>query len=155
MFKYSIVNNILITLVTLAIFTGCSAIIGENKNSPGESKGAINDLVIIDNKKGGGNTAIANKNVTVHYTGWLYNESAADKKGSQFDSSMERGIPFTFTLGKRQVIVGWDKGVVGMKEGGKRTLIIPSDMAYGQRGSGRGIPPNSVLLFDIELLEVN
>ena len=76
-------------------------------------------------------------------------------KGNKFDSSISRGTPFVFTLSKNQVIAGWDKGVVGMKEGGKRTLIIPSRMAYGRRGSGRSIPPNSILLFDIELLEVD
>jgi FKBP-type peptidyl-prolyl cis-trans isomerase FkpA len=91
----------------------------------------------------------------VHYTGWLYDEFAKDKKGSQFDSSLSRDKAFVFTLGKRQVIVGWEKGVAGMRVGGKRRLIIPSNMAYGRRGSGRSIPPNAVLLFDVELVEVD
>ncbi len=145
--------NVVLVILILAMLSGCAAITGAPSTSVNDNE-KIKELVIIDQQAGGGDVAEANKRVHVHYTGWLYDESAADNKGNKFDSSMIRGIPFVFTLGKRQVIVGWDKGVVGMKEGGKRTLIIPSHMAYGQRGSGRSIPPNSVLLFDIELLEV-
>ena len=92
--------------------------------------------------------------VSVHYTGWLYDPKAADKHGKKFDSSRDRGEPFSFSLGKRQVISGWDMGVAGMKVGGKRTLIIPSDLGYGSRGAGSAIPPNATLVFDVELLDV-
>jgi peptidylprolyl isomerase len=87
----------------------------------------------------------------VHYTGWLYNNGA---KGTKFDSSVDRGQPFQFTLGAHQVIAGWDEGVAGMKVGGKRTLIIPPELGYGARGAGGVIPPNATLMFDVELLGV-
>ena len=93
-------------------------------------------------------------NVSVNYTGWLYKPMAKDYHGTQFDSSIGRA-PFVFPLGQGRVIKGWDQGVAGMKVGGKRTLIIPSAMAYGPRGAGNGeIPPNSALIFDVELLDV-
>ena len=87
----------------------------------------------------------------MHYTGWLYNNGA---KGAKFDSSVDRGQPFQFTLGAHQVIAGWDEGVAGMKVGGKRTLIIPPELGYGARGAGGVIPPNATLMFDVELLGV-
>jgi len=97
---------------------------------------------------------VAGKTVVVHYTGWLYDPAAADKHGNKFDSSLDRGQPFSFPLGGQRVIRGWDQGVAGMKVGGKRTLIIPPDMGYGARGAGNVIPPNATLVFDVELLEV-
>ena len=103
---------------------------------------------------GNGAVAEAGKQVTVHYTGWLYEASAADKHGQQFDSSVSRGTPFSFQLGGGQVIKGWDQGVVGMKIGGHRNLIIPSDLAYGRSGRGP-IPPAATLVFDIQLIAVN
>src|SRR5215472_14168949 len=99
-----------------------------------------------DISTGGGATAIPGKRVTVHYTGWL-----AD--GAKFDSSVERGQPFEFVLGIGQVIKGWDEGVAGMKVGGKRQLRIPPGLAYGSRQNGP-IPANSLLIFDVELLDV-
>ena len=87
----------------------------------------------------------------MHYTGWLFNNGA---KGAKFDSSVDRGQPFQFTLGAHQVIRGWDEGVAGMKVGGKRTLIIPPELGYGARGAGGVIPPNATLMFDVELLGV-
>ena len=92
--------------------------------------------------------------VVVHYTGWLYDPSKADGRGKKFDSSLDRGSPFSFPLGAGRVIQGWDQGVAGMKVGGKRTLIIPPEMGYGARGAGGAIPPNAALLFEVELLEV-
>ena len=91
--------------------------------------------------------------VEVHYTGWLYNNKAANLRGAKFDSSRDAGNPFTFLVGGRQVIRGWDMGVVGMKVGGKRTLMIPAYLAYSTQGSG-SIPPNTHLVFDIELLAI-
>lgn len=115
---------------------------------------ALSALKIIDTLVGTGDEAQAGKLAVVHYSGWLYDPNAADLHGKAFDSSINRG-PFTFPLGARRVIQGWDQGVVGMKVGGKRTLIIPSSMAYGERNVGNGlIPPNSDLIFDVELLEV-
>ena len=107
-------------------------------------------LRYIDTKPGSGAVAKAGQNAVVHYTGWLYENGA---KGSKFDSSVERGEPFTFPLGAGRVIRGWDEGVTGMKPGGKRTLIIPPDLGYGAQGAGRVIPPNATLLFEVELIE--
>jgi len=105
------------------------------------------DLVV-----GTGAEAVNGKALTVNYTGWLYDATKAEQKGTQFDTSTGRG-PYSFVLGARQVIDGWDQGVPGMKVGGKRRLVIPPDLAYG--ASGRGpIPPNATLVFDIELLSV-
>ena len=114
----------------------------------------VTDLQIIDVKQGDGPQARAGKLVIVHYTGWLYDPSAPDGHGKKFDSSVDRKEPFAFPLGAGRVIKGWDEGVAGMKAGGKRTLVIPPQMAYGERGAGGVIPPNATLLFDVELIEV-
>ena len=114
----------------------------------------IASLQITDSKVGTGAEAKSGRQVTVHYTGWLYDAKAADKHGKKFDSSKDHGEPFSFKLGGGQVIRGWDQGVAGMKVGGTRTLVIPSELGYGQRGAGGAIPPNATLLFDVELLEV-
>ena len=114
----------------------------------------ITSLQITDSKVGTGAEAKSGRQVTVHYTGWLYDAKAADKHGKKFDSSKDHGEPFSFKLGGGQVIRGWDQGVAGMKVGGTRTLVIPSELGYGQRGAGGAIPPNATLLFDVELLEV-
>jgi peptidylprolyl isomerase len=108
-------------------------------------------LKYTDDKTGDGGTAAVGTKVSVHYTGWLSDNGA---KGKKFDSSVDRGQPFQFTLGAHQVIAGWDEGVAGMKVGGKRTLIIPPELGYGARGAGGVIPPNATLIFDVELLGV-
>jgi len=108
-------------------------------------------LKYVDSSAGKGDVAQAGKVVRVHYTGWL-NEGG--KKGKKFDSSVDRGTPFSFPLGAGRVIKGWDEGVAGMKVGGKRTLYIPSSLGYGARGAGGSIPPNSDLIFDVEVLEI-
>jgi FKBP-type peptidyl-prolyl cis-trans isomerase len=110
-------------------------------------------LVKTDTVVGKGKEAVSGATVVVNYTGWLHDESAKNKRGKQFDSSIGRG-PFSFPLGAGRVIRGWDEGVAGMKVGGKRTLVIPPEMGYGARGAGGVIPPNATLLFDVELLEV-
>ena len=102
-----------------------------------------------DTTVGDGAEARAGQDVTVHYTGWLYNDGA---QGAKFDSSKDRNDPFEFSLGAGMVIKGWDEGVAGMKIGGKRTLIIPAALGYGARGAGGVIPPNATLKFDVELL---
>jgi len=108
-------------------------------------------LVIEDLVVGNGATAAAGQRVSVHYTGWL---DAGGKPGAKFDSSKDRGQPFMFSLGKGEVIRGWDEGVAGMKVGGKRQLTIPPNLGYGSRGAGGVIPPNATLLFEVELLAV-
>jgi FKBP-type peptidyl-prolyl cis-trans isomerase len=108
-------------------------------------------LQFTDTLVGEGETANINHEVSVHYTGWLYEDGEATEK---FDSSKDRGEPFEFFLGAGMVIKGWDEGVQGMRVGGHRTLIIPPELGYGARGAGGVIPPNATLKFDIELLDV-
>lgn len=108
-------------------------------------------LRIIDVKPGTGPVPHAGQTVTVNYTGWLFVDG---KKGKKFDSSLDRGEPFSFTLGQGQVIKGWDEGLATMHVGGKRTLIIPPDLGYGASGAGGDIPPGATLIFDVELLGV-
>lgn len=143
-------------LILLGLTTGCNA---DTQQAGAQEEGAtmtaqVTELQKIDTVVGDGREAEIGFNVTVHYTGWLYDESAEDKKGKKFDSSKDRGQPFKFDLGAGQVIQGWDQGFEGMKIGGQRTLIIPSEMGYGARGAGGVIPPNATLIFDVELLDV-
>ena len=119
-----------------------------------ERTNVTTELIKQDVRVGTGTEAAAGRTVTVHYTGWLYDESRPDRKGAKFDSSRDRNDPFAFSLGAGQVITGWDEGVAGMKVGGQRTLTIPPAMGYGARGAGGVIPPNATLLFDVELLDV-
>ena len=140
-------------------FTTGGAIAQTGAQAPTEQGGSKlnampSELKKIDVKQGNGSEAVAGKPVIVHYTGWIYDDSKPDKKGAKFDSSRDRHQPFGFALGAGKVIRGWDEGVVGMKVGGQRTLIIPPAMGYGERGAGGVIPPNATLIFDVELLEV-
>ena len=107
-----------------------------------------------DTTPGTGAEAAAGQRVTVHYTGWLHDPTAANGRGKKFDSSKDRGDPFRFQLGAGQVIAGWDEGVQGMKIGGTRVLLIPSELGYGARGAGGVIPPNATLVFEVDLLSV-
>lgn len=104
-----------------------------------------------DTSPGQGAEAAAGQRVQVHYTGWLWQDGQAGRK---FDSSKDRGSPFSFRLGAQEVIGGWDEGVQGMRVGGTRVLIIPPDLGYGARGAGGVIPPNATLKFEVELLAV-
>jgi FKBP-type peptidyl-prolyl cis-trans isomerase len=104
-------------------------------------------LRYVDVSKGQGEEASAGRTATVHYTGWL-------PSGKKFDSSRDRNEPFSFTIGAQQVIAGWDEGVSGMRVGGRRKLVIPPELGYGAAGAPPDIPPNSVLVFDVELLDV-
>jgi len=146
---------------TAAIFLVPSAIAlaqapASAPNTPESKMGAnVTKLEKIDSTVGTGAEAVKGKTAIVHYTGWLYDPYATDKKGKKFDSSRDGPTPFSFVLGSGHVIAGWDEGVPGMRVGGKRTLIIPSYMAYGRRGAGGGlIPPDATLIFEVELLEV-
>ncbi|MEX1993797.1 MAG: FKBP-type peptidyl-prolyl cis-trans isomerase [Steroidobacteraceae bacterium] len=112
-------------------------------------------LQVTDLVPGIGDAALPGMILVVHYTGWLHDAAAPDQRGKQFDSSRERGQPFSFPLGAGRVIKGWDQGVPGMRVGGVRRLVIPPSLAYGQRDIGNGlIPPHSTLMFDVELLAV-
>lgn len=133
----------------LAVLSGCRT----TTTYPGEkttmdTRSTASGLSYIDMVVGGGQQPNAGDKVTVHYTGYLTD-------GKKFDSSVDRGKPFEFVLGVGQVIKGWDEGVASMKVGGKRKLIIPPSLGYGERGAGGVIPPNAQLIFDVELLKVN
>ena len=112
------------------------------------------ELVITQLATGEGAAIAAGSTAVVHYTGWLFDPAAADRKGTKFDSSRDRGQPFKFPLGAGRVIQGWDQGVEGMQVGEQRRLFIPPALGYGSRGAGNVIPPNSTLVFDVELLGI-
>jgi FKBP-type peptidyl-prolyl cis-trans isomerase FkpA len=118
------------------------------------AQSSITELIRDDVQEGDGPEAVPGREVTVHYTGWLWDEAREGHRGTQFDSSRDRNDPFTFRLGGGQVIRGWDEGVAGMKVGGRRTLTIPPAYGYGARGAPGAIPPNATLIFDVELLGV-
>jgi FKBP-type peptidyl-prolyl cis-trans isomerase FkpA len=126
----------------------------QSSEGAAEKMEVITELQITDIVQGDGATASAGQQVVVHYTGWLYDPGQPDNKGEKFDSSVDRGDPFVFPLGAGRVIRGWDEGFAGMQIGGKRLLIIPADMAYGERGAGGVIPPNATLMFEVDLLEI-
>lgn len=113
----------------------------------------ITKLGIIDTVLGTGDEVVNGSNVEVHYTGWIYNHKAWNLKGAQFDTSRDSGTPLPVTVGAKQVIRGWDMGLLGMKVGGKRTLMIPAYLAYSTQGSGN-IPPNTHLVFEVELVAI-
>jgi len=115
--------------------------------------GDVAELKLIDERVGTGAVAGPGMDVTVHYTGWLYDEKAPQNRGVQFDSSRDKNQPFTFFLGGGQVIRGWDAGVEGMRVGGRRILLIPASQGYGDQGAGGVIPPGASLVFDVELLD--
>ena len=131
----------------LFVIAGCS-------DAPAPAVGGVTELMIVDTTVGTGPEAVSGQDVSVHYTGWVYDAKAADKKGARFDSSRDRSRAFSFPLGAGRVIQGWDQGVAGMKVGGQRTITIPAEMGYGARGAGNVIPPNASLIFDVELLAV-
>ena len=135
-------------LAAIALFAAAIGGCTESPTSP--SNFAV--FSQTDLRVGTGGDAVNGRNLTVHYTGWFYSDSATDKKGPQFETSLG-GDPFIFTLGQGQVIEGWDRGAVGMKVGGRRRLIIPPSLAYGGVRNGP-IPPNATLVFELELLDV-
>jgi FKBP-type peptidyl-prolyl cis-trans isomerase len=115
---------------------------------------APSDVSIIERQAGEGPAVEKGNPIAVHYTGYLWDSKATDNKGAKFDSSVEKGVPLGFIVGAGRVIAGWDVGVMGMQVGGQRTLIIPADKAYGDKGSPPNIPPNAVLVFDLELMSI-
>lgn len=133
--------GILLTVLMLSSCTKCT------KSADTTSSSSSSDLKVEELKTGEGTVAEPGKTVSVHYTGTLTN-------GTKFDSSLDRGQPFSFVLGAGNVIKGWDQGVANMKVGGKRKLTIPPQLAYGDQGAGDIIPPGSTLIFEVELLDV-
>jgi FKBP-type peptidyl-prolyl cis-trans isomerase len=142
-------------LLALLLSATCVTTACSKQDLPPMETSKVTELIKKDMTRGEGAEAKAGQQVTVHYTGWLYDETAPEQKGKKFDSSRDRGMAFDFPLGEGRVIKGWDEGVQGMKVGGHRTLIIPPAMGYGKRGAGGVIPPNATLVFDVELLGIN
>ena len=135
-----------------ALIIGLCAACTEKPAAPPASP--VSSLEVVDLKAGEGASLAAGQRAVVQYTGWLYRESAPDKKGTEFDSSRRSGGPFRFTVGAGQVIKGWDQGVVSMKIGGRRRLTIPADLAYGENGAGGVIPPGATLVFEVDLVGI-
>ena len=121
---------------------------------PPYTGGDVAELQRIDVAVGTGEPARSGDEVSVHYTGWLFDQNAPDKRGQKFDSSRDRGQPLVFRIGTGRVIRGWDDGIEGMQRGGKRELQIPSGLGYGARGAGKVIPPGASLVFEVELLDI-
>jgi FKBP-type peptidyl-prolyl cis-trans isomerase FkpA len=142
------------TLRTFALGLSLGLIAACSGNSVDAPAPGPHELQVIELQPGGGATLADGQKAVVQYTGWLYETSAADKKGKQFDSSRGTGEPLRFTVGRGEVIKGWDQGVLGMKTGGQRRLIIPAGLAYGDRGAGGVIPPGATLVFDVELVAI-
>ncbi len=135
------------TLIAVALPAGAASA----QTPPGAAIVLPGGTRATDSTIGTGTEAQPGRYISVHYTGWLYSDGG---RGKKFDSSRDRGQPFGFVLGAGDVIQGWDEGFAGMKVGGKRTLIIPSEAVYGMRGAGDDIPPGATLIFDVELLGV-
>jgi FKBP-type peptidyl-prolyl cis-trans isomerase FkpA len=135
-------------MLSLLVLEACT---GKPSTTPSS---AVNSLQILELQPGAGAAIAAGQNAVVQYTGWLYEAGAPDNKGKQFDSSRNSGQPFRFVVGGGQVIRGWDQGVAGMKVGGRRRLVIPADLAYGDSGAGGVIPPGATLVFDVDLVAV-
>lgn len=133
----------------LGAFTGCGT---KTSQTVAPGPGTASALSSIDLKRGSGAPIAAGQYAVVQYTGWLYEPSAPDNKGREFDSSSTK--PFRFRVGGGEVIKGWDQGVLGMQAGGQRRLVIPPELAYGDRGAGGVIPPGATLVFDVDLIGI-
>jgi FKBP-type peptidyl-prolyl cis-trans isomerase FkpA len=143
--------SLIVSIALLSACTGKSDAPAASAASPPAGVSALQSLPL---KEGTGAAVAGGQIAVMQYTGWLYDASAADHKGKQFDSSRTAGQPFKFPLGTGAVIKGWDQGVVGMKVGESRRLIIPPDLAYGDNGAGGVIPPGATLVFDVELVGI-
>jgi len=143
-----------VAVCVVALFVGaCGKKEESAKSAPAAAAVAPTELQRTDIVKGTGEGISLGQVAVVHYTGWVFDGAAPEQKGKKFDSSRDRGQPFTFTIGAGEVIRGWDEGVQGMQPGGQRRLVIPSDLAYGEGGQGP-IPPGATLVFDVELLAI-
>jgi FKBP-type peptidyl-prolyl cis-trans isomerase FkpA len=162
------VRSLALALCALAVF-GCSsrdkpdepavapepaAAVSTPADTPASTGTETMALQKTDLAPGNGAEIKSGQTALVHYTGWLYDAAAPESKGKKFDSSVDRNEPFEFPVGAGMVIKGWDDGVVGMKVGGKRRLVIPPELGYGSRGAGGVIPPGATLVFDVELVEI-
>ena len=161
--------QLLARAVTIALLGfGATQALADPKDNPialslAQGKGisgmvVANGYKVIDLERGYGEQAETGSWVRFNFVGWFYDPAAPDGKGEQFDSSAERGEPFVFQLGKQRVIMGWDAGIVGMRTGGKRRLVIPPSLGFGDKGSGekgsaKAIPPNATLVFEIEMID--
>ena len=134
--------------------TGALQGCGAKPSGTPASSSAVSSLEVTDLTRGTGGAVAAGQYAVVQYTGWLYESSAPDHKGKEFDSSLKSGAPFRFRVGGGEVIKGWDQGVAGMQVGGKRRLVIPADLAYGDSGAGGVIPPGATLVFDVDLVGI-
>jgi FKBP-type peptidyl-prolyl cis-trans isomerase FkpA len=141
--------------LSLSLLLLASLSLSACQDPPPPPGGTVAEFQRIDEVTGTGETASSGMEVSVHYTGWLYDQNAPQQRGEKFDSSVDRGQPFSFLLGAGQVIRGWDEGVAGMQVGGKRVLLIPAEYGYGRKGAGGVIPPNASLVFEVELLGVS
>jgi len=146
-------HHILVVTVCALSIVACGS---DAPSTEGESEmsGVVGGLQVTDQQVGDGTEAVSGQQVSVHYTGWLYDADVSNNQGPKFDSSRDRNQPFEFVLGAGQVIAGWDQGVAGMRVGGRRTLTVPPELGYGAQGAGGVIPPNATLVFDVELLDV-
>jgi FKBP-type peptidyl-prolyl cis-trans isomerase FkpA len=143
--------RIFIAAALIAALPSCS---GQTAGTAPAATAAVNSLQSEDLKTGTGAPIAAGQQAVVQYTGWLYDASSQDNKGKEFDSSANSGQPFRFVIGGGQVIKGWDQCVAGMKVGGRRRLVIPADLAYGQEGAGGVIPPGATLVFEVTLVAI-
>jgi FKBP-type peptidyl-prolyl cis-trans isomerase len=148
------VKTKIVPLVLVLAAFGCAT---EEKSTPAPTaacKPAPSELLTQDTQPGTGDTVRFRSAVLVEYTGWLYDGCARDLKGKQFDTSQGRSAPFGIIVGAGRVIKGWDEGLIGIKEGGKRLLVIPADKAYGAKGVPGTIPPNATLVFDVQVTKI-
>lgn len=150
----AIVASLLLTLASSACHRDVSQSTRSTVPNRAQPENVMTELQTTELAPGAGEAIVKGQSAVVHYTGWLYDSEAPDNKGTKFDSSRDRGQPFTFSVGAGRVIKGWDVGVDGMKVGGRRLLVIPASLGYGERGAGGVIPPNATLLFDVELLAI-
>jgi FKBP-type peptidyl-prolyl cis-trans isomerase len=151
-------KRLMIAAATAALVAACGAPQTPTPMAAAPAKPACEPppatLVKKDLQEGNGRTAVPLSTAMVFYTGWLYDACAPDHKGAQFDSNVDKRVPFGLRIGAGRVIKGWDEGLPGMKEGGKRLLVIPANMAYGERQMGDKIPPNSTLVFEVSLVQL-